>query len=108
MASEYHANLDVFTNAFILMLSGAADWHNDSEIKYKIDNEDITIEFINNSPRKTIVRKYYPNGIMAWEDHYVNGVQHGKELGWHSDGRLFWNCDYYDGDMIKENKPRNR
>lgn len=47
-----------------------------------------------------VEREYYSNGNIAYETHYNSKKQiHGKYIGWHIDGRLWWENYYLYGEL---------
>ena len=85
-------NIQGFTDAFILYLSGAAEMKNEKEMWHTNDfNEKITIEFPSNTPSHVIIRRYRDNGNIWWEqiDHPDNsGFLNGTVSKWNYDGKL--------------------
>ena len=95
-----------FINAFILMMSGAADWYNEKEIKYNNDKEKwaiTTIQFSTNSPTVVKVNYYYKfNDVLARTENYVDGLLEGDNIGWYSNGLLWWESVYRAGVRVKK------
>jgi len=44
-----------------------------------------------------IKREYWPNGNLCYERSYVNGVRHGLQKWYHSNGQLGDQCHMKDG-----------
>ena len=79
----------LLTDAFVLLLSGAAKWVNEREFEYFDGVKPITLEFQDYLPHTVIVRLYYPNRQCFREQHYLDGQLHGPELSYYSDGKLW-------------------
>ena len=89
---------ELITNAFILMLSGAADWFNDKEIIWtNIDKDIVTVEFPTLSPSEAIFRAYHKNGKKKIEMSFVNGLLHGPYLMWYKNGKLRSQTNHKEG-----------
>jgi len=88
----------IIINAFIEILSGIAQYHEDggviSEDKY---NDTITISFPDNNPNKAMVKSYYKNGKKSWKEEYHQGQRHGKSLCWWENGNKRWETEYHQG-----------
>ena len=82
-----------FTDAFILMLSGAAEWYNEREIKW-ISTKGygpITIEFVDNNPLHHVTRCYRSDRSKEWEVESFNGCYtHGSQW-WRNGDIRHWN-----------------
>ena len=59
--------------------------------------EDITVEPIDVSKEKYIVRRYYPNENKEYEVEYQNGKLHGKSIYWWQNGNKHWEQEYQNG-----------
>ena len=59
----------------------------------------ITIEPIDVSKNKYIIRRYYSNGKKWWEDNYQNGQLHGKSIGWHENGNKWREEEWLNGQL---------
>ena len=57
----------------------------------------ITIEPIDISKEKYIVRYYYSSGSKWSKQEYQNGQLHGKSVGWHESGKKWWEYEYQNG-----------
>ena len=57
----------------------------------------ITVELIDAEQEKYIVRDYWENGNVMWEEEYQNSQPHGKNIGWHYNGNKLWEVEYQNG-----------
>ena len=57
----------------------------------------ITIEPVDISKEKYIVRYYHENGNKKQEREYQNGQIHGKCIGWYKNGNKWWEDEYQNG-----------
>jgi len=89
---------DIIRNAFIEILSGIAEYHEDGGVINKDEYDNIiTISFPDNNPNKAVVKCYWENGNKRREMEYYQGKQHGKDLSWHESGNKNWEIEYYQG-----------
>ena len=89
-----------FTNAYILMMTGLADWYNEKEMRLLYSEYGLsTIEFPTNSPKKAIVRIYTIDGTIDYLYNYKSGELNGKAYSYHSDGVLWWEEEYKNGKL---------
>ncbi len=97
---------ELITEAFIMILSGIADKRNSREIYYRNDkfNKLATIEFVDGDSSHIIFRHYYDNGNQKSEHEWVNGKQHGIDLGWYEDGSKHWERKFVEGKLVKEKR----
>jgi len=93
----------IITDAFILLLSGAAKLKNGKEVecvdKY---NYPITIEFPHCpdvTPNYAIVRRCYESEQLAYECEYQNGKLHGLSKWYYKSGQLQYEDEYQDGKL---------
>jgi len=88
----------IITDAFILLLSGAAKLKNGKEVEYVDEHNDpITIEFLgrpNITPNYAIVRGYYENGQLMYENEYQNGERYGLAKEYCEGGQLHCEREY--------------
>jgi len=92
-------NQQDFTDAFTLLLSGAAEMENEKEIKWKDGSGwPVTIEFLNNSPIQAIVRY---GGAKEW---FLNGKLHREDgpAVEYADGAKSW---FLNGQLHREDGP---
>ena len=91
-------NKQTFHDVYIAKLSGIAEYKNEKEM-WREDSDDgkFTIEFIDDSISKVIVRLYHENGNKYWERNYADGKLHGKHIGWYEIGNKRWEENYVDG-----------
>lgn len=94
---------ELITEAFIMLLSDVAERKNDSEIFYRNDkfNKLATLEFVEGDSEHIIFRNYYENGTKKSEHEWVKGKQHGRDIGWYSDGSLHWEREFNNGRLVK-------
>ena len=57
----------------------------------------ITIEILDVDTETYIVRRYYDNGKLWYQDKYQNGKLHGTCKRWHKNGKLRWEYEYQNG-----------
>jgi antitoxin component YwqK of YwqJK toxin-antitoxin module len=79
-------NEQTFQDAYIAKLSGVAEYNNEKEIWWDVGEERFTIEFVNDSVSKAIVRSYFDGGRLRRESNYENGVIHGKLITYWDNG----------------------
>ena len=90
-----------FTNAFVSILSGIAEWHNEKEVIHKKDDVEITtFEFPSNSPEKVISRKYNSKKQIIIYAEFENELLNGNRKVY-SKGYLVIHDIYEDGKVIK-------
>jgi antitoxin component YwqK of YwqJK toxin-antitoxin module len=92
-------NQQDFENAFILLLSGAAEI---SERGIKWQDEfgiECFIKFVDLNPNKAIVTWWYKNGQKRCEEEYQNGHRHGKYSGWYENGQKHWEGEWQNGQL---------
>ena len=56
----------------------------------------VTVEFVKGLT-DYVIRNYYGNGRIHWQENYVNGVKHGTCKGWYKSGELSWEHRYIKG-----------
>ena len=98
---------ELITEAFIMILSGIADRRpNSNEIYYRRDkfNKLATIEFVDGDSSHIIFRHYYDNGNKKSEHEWLEGKQHGNDLGWYEDGKKHWERKFSSGKLISEKR----
>ena len=87
---------EMFAEAYILLVGGAAKLKDGKEVEYKLPEDfakkhhidDIFyITFPELSPAKAIVRRYHDNGNIWGYEEYENGLKHGKCQYWFRDGK---------------------
>jgi len=83
---------EVLNNAFVLYLSGAAEFRKKNEMWWQMDDDydKITIEFVSDSPSPShvIIRRYYTNENLYTEAELVDGKFDGFFHKWDGSGRL--------------------
>ena len=45
--------------------------------------------------------EWYKNGNKRWEEEWKNGKQHRKDISWYENGNKSWEEEYKDGKFIK-------
>jgi len=98
-------NDELITEAFIKILSGIAEYKNENEVYYRDDKFErlATMEFLDGSDH-IIFRHYYENGVKKSEHEWVEGRQHGRDMGWYEDGSPRWERKFDSGRMISEKR----
>ena len=94
-------NQEDFTNAFVSILSGIAEWYNEKEVTHKKYDEEITtFEFPSNSPEKVISRKYNSKKQIIIYAEFENGLLNGNRKVYSRDCLIIHDM-FEDGKVIK-------
>ena len=84
-------------DAYTALLSGLTT-KTGNEIHWQDERGDpITIELVDVSKEKCIIRTYYSNGNKQYETEYQNNKCHGKETLWDKNGNKLWERNYRNG-----------
>ena len=90
------------TNAFILLLAGAADMKNAKEIWWQtplVSDGKLTIEFPTKNPNYVILREYFNSGAQRSEGRYINNLIEGKYITWFENGKKNYEGHYQHGQV---------
>ena len=89
--------MSLLHDAYTALLSGLTTktgneihWQNEHGVP-------ITIEPVDVSNEKYIVRYYYSSGNRGWEAEYQNVNLHGKYIVWRENGNKDWELEYQNG-----------
>lgn len=94
----------MFADAFILWLSGAAELKGEREVvAYSNSKYTETVEFVFDSPAKLVVYRGYmkETGKKKWEVEYVNGVREGTYCLWDNNSMVS-NSMWHNGEWVKD------
>ncbi|MCU0347898.1 MAG: hypothetical protein MUC59_13240 [Saprospiraceae bacterium] len=65
---------------------------------YFPDGSPVILEYFDYSGRLNGVRReYYENGYLSTEEHYRNGIKHGRFRYFHPNGQTYWSTNFEDG-----------
>ena len=97
---------ELIIETFMMILSGIAEYRNPKELYYRSDkfSKLATIEFVDGSSDNIILRYYYESGKKKSEHEWVNGKQHGNDLGWNEKGKMRWERKFAAGKLIYEKR----
>jgi len=86
-------------DAFTAFISGITTKKpNTEEIYWESESgSSITVECIDAETESYIVRSYYENGKLHYENHYQHGQPHGICKGWYENGQLHYEHFYQHG-----------
>jgi len=82
---------------YTALLSGVLEKHNENEYWWEGENDPFTVEIVDLSQQKYIVRHYWANGNKLLEIGYQNGKLHGKSIRWYRNGNKCWEGEYQNG-----------
>jgi antitoxin component YwqK of YwqJK toxin-antitoxin module len=86
-------------DAYVAWMSGLTT-KNNNEIHWEDEYKNpITIEPINVSECKYVVRYYYYNGQISEKINYHQNQLHGKYIGWYAKGQKYWEEDYHQNQL---------
>ncbi len=77
------------------------DWWNDGykAIVLKHMKDKVLPKMIKRKGKKATVTKWYENGKKLYEENYVNGQQHGKQLFWYINNNKAYEDNYVNGKL---------
>lgn len=94
---------EIIESAFILVLSGIAQYHDDGVI-VSTKPGITTVSFPTQSVDYAIIKKYWNNGNLCSFLPYRNGLRHGKCLFYKRLGDLAFSTEYNRGELINRSE----